>query len=277
VQESVFIAGISMSPLFPADHFANMPERVVFIAGANWSGSTVTGAVLGANADPLEYFHLGEVHSRFRPHGRLFGAQQSNANLAKFWGKVDHKVGIENAYVEIQRCSKSKVLIDSSKGIGWLKVQRPVCEGLRIPLLPVVAFRRFAGIIGSALSRNRNAEDALDNVRYYRRLIDSGILGDNWIAVDTEDLVRNPAGLTKALCIASGIPYFVGKESYWNFPMAHLGGGRTQRKHRINPASGGYHLNQIREAELPAAVADQLEGSGLLSLERWLKDKAIRE
>ena len=264
-----------MSSTSTASTNANELTSVVFIAGANWSGSTVTGAVLGASDSPFEYFHLGEVHSIFEPHHQFFGDPRFAAHLTAFWHSVDHKVGAGNAYAEIQKHANSRILIDSSKAIVWLKAQRAACERLGIPLLPVVTFRSFAAIVNSALNRDRGVQAAFRNVGYYQRLFESGLLRDNWIAVDAEALVRDPPAVTQSLCAATGIPYFAGKENYWNYPLVHLSGSGTQRRHIKYRGRAGYSPMQVRGEELPPGVARKLEQSGLLAFEHRLRERAI--
>src|SRR5579864_8918990 len=112
---------MSLSPNATAPSTGTL-SAVVFIAGANWSGSTMTGAVLGANAtSPFEYFHIGEAHVLFRPDAEKFGDPGFAKQVTDFWQQLDYGVGPENAYTEIERASHSTVLIDSSKTIAWFE------------------------------------------------------------------------------------------------------------------------------------------------------------
>jgi hypothetical protein len=251
-------------------------ERVVFIAGANWSGSTLTGAVLGANSgSPFEHFHIGEAHALFRPESLKFGDLSFAKKFTDFWSEVDVNVGPQGAYDAIAKHSKARILIDSSKAIVWLGVQRRVCEELGVPLLPLVTFRGFAGILQSAIRRKKGSKAGFKNLHYYQRLFASGLLGDNWISVDTEALVLEPAKMTQLLCRATGIPYFEGKEKYWNYPLLHLSGGATQRRHSKNPAEASYDTDQVKGEELKQRLADRLEKSGLRKVENLLRERSV--
>ncbi|MFW6046298.1 MAG: hypothetical protein ACOCP4_00645 [Candidatus Woesearchaeota archaeon] len=56
-------------------------DKIIFIMGADHSGSTMVGCILGANKNPLKYFHTGELYAFFDPNKKIFGKTRGVKNL----------------------------------------------------------------------------------------------------------------------------------------------------------------------------------------------------
>jgi hypothetical protein len=236
----------------------NTPRRIIYIAGANHSGSTLAGCILGAHPAPFTYFHVGEIHAYFRRTRRAylifrrtiksFGDPKAarKANGGEIWDAIDPEVGYQNAYREIFEKSGAEIIIDSSKKPHHFRTAARACKKNRWPLHVVITFRPFAKIWQSDLNRENLKLSIIKNIHNYvelkEKIIDSHY---PWTILNVEQLILNPPDMTRALCDAVGVPYFEGKERYWNYPGCHLYGSLTQRRHMKNPKNAGYDASKV--------------------------------
>jgi hypothetical protein len=100
---------------------------------------------------------------------------------------------------------------------------------------------------------------ALRSISYYRNLVET--LTDcrfrKAVAVDADEFCRDPVGQLAFVCAAIDVPYFPGKESYWNFKNFHLFGSRIQRQQIRGAIPGGYN-DPIPEDDPQLAEARRL-------------------
>ncbi len=237
-------------------------ERVIFIAGADHSGSTMLGCALGADEDPFRHFHVGELHARFDPENRRLRLRAH----ARLWRRVDPALGARSAYQQIVALTGAQAIVDSSKKLDWLKDQCALLEERGIPLDIVIAMRSNAALIHSALRRDQPEAQAVRSVLYYRRLVDTlrGHPFRKAVTVDCDAFCRAPSAQLRSLCAAIDLPYFPGKELYWNYKHYHFAGASIQRQQMLGAIPGGY-----RE---PIGENDpQLEPARKINLERGLE------
>lgn len=254
-----------------------MSKKIIFVAGADHSGSTLIGAILGATRTQGEYFHGGEVHAFFKKENSRYGQAKaaSKSPGGDIWGHIDHTVGYENAYQEIFEKTNSKIIIDSSKTPMNLKVCLDSCNANAYHIHVVITFRPFAKIWCSDLNRNKKEQKIVQNIMRYQRLkkmvIDQGL---PYSILNMESLILNPKELTKALCRETAIPYFEGKEDYWNFPSCHLYGSKTQRKHLKEPKTAGYNIQKVLT---PAQTTPSfLVQKNIRAIEAFMQNNALK-
>ena len=266
----------------------NTRRRIIYIAGANHSGSTLTGCILGAHPTPFTYFHVGEIHAYFRRTQRShlffrktmksFGDPKAarNANGGEIWDFIDPHVGYPNAHREIFQKSRAEIIIDSSKKPHHFKTVAKACKKNRWPLHVVITFRPFAKIWQSDLNREKLELSIVKNIHNYLKLkkniIDSHY---SWTILNIERLILNPPDMTLALCNAVGIPYFEGKERYWDYPGCHLYGSLTQRRHMKNPQDAGYDARKV--ATTAQIKHSFLKGKEIREVEKFLTSHALHE
>jgi hypothetical protein len=239
-------------PSAPEGRGLKARKRVIFVAGADRSGSTLVGCILGSTRTPFEVFHIGEAHAFFK-NGRRYADHRQATDMSpeagKIWEKVNPELGYQTAYPQLFHLSRTRTLIDSSKTPSSLTEQIDVCEKLGYELLVVITFRPFDGIFSSDKKRNKDDEYCLKNLRRYRTLMK--LLERHpipFIVIDVEKLISSPRSETRRLCMATGIPYFSGKEEYWRYSHCHLSGATTQRDHILNPESAGYLVGKATPA-----------------------------
>lgn len=221
-----------------------MSNRVIFIAGANFSGSTLLGCILGSHPQsPYSIFHVGEVYAFFTPQHSKYG--KANAAIQSggaIWKEVDYSVGVENAYSEIFIKSESNVIIDSSKNINWLQSQYNSCNRNSWPFHILVSYRPFDGIWNSGKNRGLEIKRNLSNIMYYHRLFSEiQNMKVKIGVVNIPALIKYPQEITQKICTAVDLQYFDGKEKYWNFNHYHLYGSSNQRKQIKDPQNANFY------------------------------------
>jgi hypothetical protein len=163
--------------------------------------------------------------------------------------------------------SGSACLVDSSKDLSWLETQARVCarNGWRLDIvlcikdLEAIALShakrskslrylcsvpgagssscfdwrgrsRFADLVDATVApairmvASRKLAAKLSYYQAFRREFGDG----SCVVVDTDRLVRDPAAVSRRLCEALDVPYFAGKENYWNFRHDYRFGSQTQ-------------------------------------------------
>ena len=93
--------------------------------------------------------------------------------------------------------------------------------------------------------RGNDLEICLEKVRFNLERLEKSLMfverkKRDFIAVNGDDLVRNPTMITKKVCAFTGIEYFPGKERYWEFEHHHLFGSSTQIDHVRAPQNAKY-------------------------------------
>jgi hypothetical protein len=253
-----------------------MTKRVIYIAGADHSGSTLIGCLLGSNTSPFEYFHVGEIHAYFSKKHRLYGdlRHAQNKLCGQIWYNINPEVGYENAYEEIFRRTQSNVIIDSSKTHRNFDIIKSACLKKNYSLEIIVSFRPLAKIFKSDLNRNKKEENIKRNISSYLN-IRNKIIDQKYqcTIVNVEQIILNPGDMTKRLCEKVDIPYFEGKENYWNYPSCHLYGSRTQRQHLKNPKLAKYDKDKVMS--IPEINHPFLEREDICEVEKFLLKNAL--
>lgn len=279
--------------------------RIIIIAGAAHSGSTMVGCILGAAPDPYRDFYVGEISAFFQrrrlpflPQHRTYGtfidwyvrAKPSNAGstlplpnaeehrfLERFvpadsvWRRIDHRVGSEHAYEEIERVTGTTTIVDSSKGLRWIETQSRVCSRRGWKLDIVLCIKSFASIAHSLEKRGKSPRQIARSLNYYERF-ERRYGAMRRCVVDIDRLVREPAAITEGLCATLDVPYFAGKERYWEFRLDYRFGASLQRRQLWGGEDPGFRV--VPPAQDPAAAAGFITPS-LRDLERRLKAAAV--
>jgi hypothetical protein len=241
-------------------------RRIIFICGADHSGSTLIGCALASEPGVShDVFHVGECHAFFDKAHPKFAKVPANSSV---WPNVDANVSTGDVYAEIFRNSGARIVVDSSKKLEWALAQARACKRSGIDFSVLVTIRPFAELIYSLTKRDVELGQAIKRIKYYRaflRFIDranpSAIYG-----VDTKNFCEDPAVHLEALCRIMDIPYFPGKEMYWNFRHQHLFGASVQRR-QIHAKAGSYEVRQLPEGFVTKQLQRRMRTSGLLDLE----------
>lgn len=226
-------------------------KKVIFVGGTSYSGSTFFHLTL-AN-DPAG-FAIGEVRHLFHPtKPRHFdanwgcGCQDPTCDL---WSRVKRN-GIEHLYETIFDIHPEvEFIVDSSKNVYWIKEQSDRLARQGITPRHIVMWKTPVEWANSLMKRNH-----LDQLGgwplVHRRFL---TLFEDWRAIKYADYTGDQAANLQAACAYLGIPYFEGKERYWEKIHHYLGGNLTARLHLYSQDSAGYQDIEQRAGYNPAEL-----------------------
>ena len=251
-------------------------KRIIFVGGANHSGSTMIGCILGSNeTSPYEHYHIGEAHAYFNEEHKFYGdyssAVDQSETYGKIWETIDPAQGYETVYPQLFKHPELDTIIDSSKTPKNLSDQLPTIKAHKdYDFSLLLSYRPFAKIWRSDAGRDIRDKAILKRLGYYDKLIKMAKKnGMPFYIIDTDKFLYNPRKSTKKLCKVLDIPYFKRKEKYWLHTHSYLYGGRTQRKH-IRKREGSFNPSE------PAPKVEQLESDEALSaMDKWLEENAL--
>ena len=189
--------------------------KVVQIYGASFCGSTMLDLMLGNCENCLS---CGEVYALFRD-----GFHERNVNV--FWTEV-RALGKKNLYHKLFTRYGYKLIVDSSKVRRWLRKRGIEAKNKGIPVHEVVMFKSPEGWVGSMLKRDNVVHMNNQWVKTYDALL-KDIPDATYLEYRT--LATNPAEVLEKLCERFDIPYFPGKERYWESPNTQIFGNANAR------------------------------------------------
>lgn len=245
--------------------FRRRKRRVVYIAGCDFSSSTAIGSVLGSIKRASEVFHVGEYHAVYSQkrlnEAALFShavcsQEQLNESVLLssapkhsllFWEKFLKKSKL-SPYKRMFSFTRANVLVDSSKSRKWLLNRLKEAEGTSIEMNKIIiCWNSPLKLAFSCYKRNFSTEKALLKIRSMMKELRKTLklCEDNcldYFVIRGVDFISDPVNVTKKLCDFSGIPYFDGKELYWNFKHNHLSGSSRQRVKASGKMLSGYSL-----------------------------------
>jgi len=193
---------------------------LIMVLGTSRSGSTMLDVMLGNASDA---FSCGEVSAWFRPF-RTEHFQIDclcSQNPCPVWAKV--KDVLEgNFHAAVIKGLNVNYVIDSSKDICWcIDAQRWASRsGMRI--VNIVIWKDPIELAYSYWKRGRKASSWRKSfVSAYGRIIQVKL---PFLSVRYSKMASDPARSLEKLCNVIGMPYFQGKERFWEKRQHHLFG-----------------------------------------------------
>jgi hypothetical protein len=216
-------------------------KQVIFIGGTAYSGSTMLDMIL-AN-DPAG-FSCGEVRYFFLPNSSFqatmgCGCQDPSCTI---WQTLKLS-GVQNFYKAIfEQFPTVQFIVDSSKDPFWIDAQsrQLARQGIRSKHLFI-----WKTPLESAASFKRRGQLAIWKKSWlsYHRLY--ATLIPNWQAVKYNDFVRS-AEVRQKVCEYLEIPYFDGKEEYWQ-KQHHILFGNSNTLSHLQPSSEPNGASQVSD------------------------------
>lgn len=201
-------------------------KTVIFVGGSSYSGSTLLDLTLG-NDDRA--FSCGEISNYFYPtkpiHSHpICGCGNVSCNT---WHTIKRRNAQCPYEVIFDMFPRVEFVIDSSKSPLWIHQQQKrlaktdiVCRNILIWKHPFQAAHSY---------KKRGIEEKWErNWVNYHRLYFSLI--KEWHSVSYDAFISDPSVL-KQVCDRLGIPYFGGKERYWERRHCIIGGNHSARVH----------------------------------------------
>jgi hypothetical protein len=199
---------------------------LINIYGTARSGSTMLDLILGNASDA---FSCGEVSAWFRPYRTHHFKIDCvcGKDPCPVWEKVKgvpesqfHAKIIEELHVNF--------VIDSSKDVCWLIDVQKWASASGIRSLNLLLWKDPIDLAYSHWKRGDGITCwRREFVKCYSRILEVGL---SFVAVNYSDLVHTPHSAVANICSAIGMPYFEGKERFWEKEHHHLFGSSGVRR-----------------------------------------------
>lgn len=218
-------------------------KKVVFVGGTSYSGSTFFQLTL---ANDPHGFACGEVRPLFYPAKqrhlqRVCGCGDPNCTV---WQRIK-KGGEERLYQSIfEMFPEVDFILESSKNVHWTHEQSERLQKQGIETAHVLIAKTPLEYVHSLRKRNRLEE--IPGWPRYHRLYYSLI--DDWRAVQYHQYTQEQQRVLQRTCEYLGIPYFEGKERFWEKQHHSLGGNLSARVHLYSKDSANYQDIKQRKA-----------------------------
>ncbi|MCF8095360.1 MAG: sulfotransferase [Desulfobacteraceae bacterium] len=186
-------------------------------------------------------FSLGEVHAWFRPfRSHHFKIICSCGRKNCPWEQLK-KFSEDEFYQKCFDWLDVDILVDSSKNLPWVIDNNLREKRNNITVYNVLLFKEPINFYHSYWKRGTRIDKAREYFKkYYLRFFSANL---PYITLNYNELVADPAGTIEALCNALEIPYFEGKERFWNKEHHQVFGSMGTRK-QVEKAQ-----SQIRKQE----------------------------
>jgi hypothetical protein len=225
-------------------------KKVIFVGGTSYSGSTFFQLTL---ANDPRGFACGEVRPLFYPakERHRYRACSCGDPSCTIWEKIK-KQGEQHLYETIfDMFPEVDFILESSKNVHWIREQSARMRRSGYDVKHILIWKTPLEYAHSLQKRKRT--DELGNWSRYHQLYYSLI--DDWRAVQYARYTQNQQQLLQQVCDYAGIPYFPGKERFWERQHHSLGGNLSSRIHLFNEGSSGYQNLEARARhELSAAA-----------------------
>ena len=206
---------------------------LINVCGPGRSGTTMLDLMLGHGEGA---FSCGEVVAWFRPwRAHHFEARRSPSPL---WERIGN-VPQERFHVTVANELGVRFVVDSSKDEAWVLDTQRWAKRNDMNVFNLMLWKDPVSHAHSFWKRGiRLNKWKKHYVRYYHRMIEAEI---PFYSVHFEELVEDPSGKLKAICALVGMPYFEGKERFWEGDHEHLFGSLGTR-HQVE--EGASHIRR---------------------------------
>ena len=235
-------------------------KKVILVGGTPFSGSTVFHMMLANDPKGLA---IGEVKSLFLPVLAKHTQPECSCEEpnCSFWNRI-RKQGADHLYETIfDLCPQVDTIVDSSKFPFWIDRQNKQLPAKGIQVENVLIWKTPVEYAASCWKRReifpRNwqqwARDWVDYHRLYLSLV------QNWQGVQYANLAANSAQTLTAVGNYLGLPYFPGKERFWEKPQHVLFGNRAARGVPKARKPNTEEQKSATRATLPASVEETIQ------------------
>jgi len=206
-------------------------RTVINVCGQSYSGTTMLDLMLG---NGRACFSCGELYALFRPYrshhfNPACGCGDRSCN---HWLEI-RRHGPRHAHKNIAKYFGVDVVVDSSKDLCWLIDANRWARKDGFRVFNVAIWKTPIEFAYSRWKRNIQLTSwPREYTEYYARLFECNL---PLVGVQYADLATDPAGTLRNLCSVVGLPYFSGKERFWEKTHHHLFGSLGVRKQLTSP------------------------------------------
>jgi len=189
-------------------------KKIIFILGGARTGTTMLDAILGNAPDA---FSCGEMYAWFRPwHKKHYSIDCACGNSdCPIWTKLK-KFSEKEIYDAIFKELGVNYIVDSSANLAWV-----IDHNLRLAgqyeIINLVIWKDPITLYYSYWKRDIQKITGRHSFssnfkKYYGNIIKSGL---PFYSIKYEDFVNDTSKALKKLCKVIDMPYFDGKERFW--------------------------------------------------------------
>jgi len=193
-------------------------SAIVNVCGPGNSGTTILHLMLGSGNDA---FACGEVGKWYRL-ARYREGVHLPPSLNQFEDTPE-----ENFHAQVLQAFGVDYVIDSSKGIDWIIDTHRWASKHGLKVFNLLMWKHPVDQAHSRWKRNDFDRWYEEYIRYYENFFFRS--GLDFFTVSYDELVAEPAGKLKLICRHIGMPYFEGKEHFWEENHSHAGGNEGVR------------------------------------------------
>ena len=210
-------------------------RKVIFIGGTAYSGSTFLDMML---SNSPKGFSCGEVHALFYPYRKHHidykcGCGDTSCEL---WRIVKQR-GVKCLYQTIfEMHPEIEFIVDSSKDSLWIRDRTADLKGTGIEIKNILIWKAPDEYFSSRIKRKKIQRSERTWLNYHKIYFANV---KHWRAIRYADLARS-AEVLKLLCEKLEIPYFSGKEKYWEKTHHTLFGNTSAKIHLYNSESNEF-------------------------------------
>jgi hypothetical protein len=248
-------------------------KKVIFVNGTARCGSTMVDLILG---NDVLGFSLGEVASWFRPWRTHHFDIKCGCGVypCPVWEKLRY-VPESELYGAVARSQNVEFVVDSSKSLTWVIDQNlRLASSNEFEVFNIFLYKDPVALHHSHWKRG--AGDTASTARhygYYSNALDAQI---PFVTVNYDWFVRNMDEGLALLCQRLDVPYFEGKERFWQKSHHHLFGsfGPRMQMFTENPRIYVEEFGAEYESLIPGL---QREFQAIQDLQRILSEMQARD
>jgi hypothetical protein len=240
------------------------PKTLINVCGMPRSGTTMLGLMLASGDDAVS---SGEACSWFR-----VARYRPGATIPDFFrslADVDERV-FHQHLMDLHDVDFS---IDSSKTFDWVVDQTRYGAETGVRVFNILVWKSPVDIALSWWKRGNYERWRAYYLRYHAQLLLSGV---DFCTVPYDALVEAPADTLQAICTASGLPYFEGKERFWEHDHELMGTNSAGVKDQVERRTSEFRKPPVPTAFRPLAREVEQAAQTDTRLQRVIEALAAR-
>lgn len=235
-------------------------KKVIFIGGTAYSGSTFLDMIL---ANSPQGFSCGEVYALFNPFRKHHIDYKCGCGdpHCKVWETVK-EAGAANLYQRIFEIFPNlEFIVDSSKDPLWIsdRIKDLTDSGIRVR--NILIWKSPEEFYFSRTKRNQKRGWKRSWINYHKLYFRNV---DQWIAVSYKNFATFPDVLER-ICKRLEIPFFEGKQNYWEKKHHTLFGNTSAKIHLYDSQSESF---KNCKAELNSTISQLDSNNGQCNVYR---------
>lgn len=186
-------------------------ESIITVSGTSRSGSTMLDLILGNAPDA---FSCGEVYAWFRPYRTHHFEIDCSCGQqpCPIWETIKG-VSESEFHASVGRELGARYVIDSSKDLCWVMDLQGWAAAEHLPVFNVLIWKDPVDLAYSYWKRGEDVDSWRKSfVGYHDKFLQTGL---RFVAINYSAITENPGRATEQVCRAVGLPYFEGKERFW--------------------------------------------------------------